>query len=90
MESALRVVIQRNPAAESEAGHAWYDELAASAMMLLSEESGPWGLFYAPIMQGSNEAGDLITHPNLDRLDVDTIAYWRSRVPSVRVREITC
>ena len=79
MESALRVVMKRNPAAESEAGHAWYDEKAASAMMLLSEEGGPWGYCYAPVRQESNEAGDLITHPDLNRLDTDTVAYWRSR-----------
>ena len=80
LDSALRVLAQSHPEAETKAGHAWYDEVAAGSMILLHQEgSGPWGLEYGPVMEGQSADGSLLTYPNLDRLDLQTLEYWRSR-----------
>lgn len=58
MESAIRVVLQRIPGQPVDGQHDWYNEVAASSMMLLQEDGGPWGMAYGPIMEGTDAAGN--------------------------------
>lgn len=79
LDSVLRALLQRHPEAETNAGHAWYDEVAAGSMRLARDEKGPWGLEYGPLMEGQSETGELLTYPILERLDSQTLDYWRKR-----------
>lgn len=80
LDTALALLSKVHPDAETGSGHAWYDEVAAGGMMLLNgDEEGPWGLDFGPIMQGQSTTGTLLTHPNLERLDLQTLDYWRNR-----------
>lgn len=90
--NALSILINRRPDAASEAGHAWYDEAAAGAMMHIEgERNNAWGVDFGPLMEMQSPSGEVVRLPDVAKLDLQSLLYWRERAtltrnPSLKAR----